>query len=104
MDFRLATMIIAETVQVDGEVVALILGILLVLALVCAAVVVVGCIAARRAGRGSSDAALLWGCIVVVEALVLIAAALETLSATVFIAAVIAVQVAFYVEGRQRRT
>ncbi len=63
-------MLIAESVQLDGGTVALILGLMLVAALIALAVVIGGMVAARRAGRGSSQARFVWLSLTAIEGLV----------------------------------
>jgi ABC-type uncharacterized transport system permease subunit len=97
-------MLIAETVQLDGGTVALILAVLLLLLLACVGVVVAGCIFARRAGRGSRNAMFGWAVIGTVELLI----ALDAVAAGLFKAALIpagalAMQAAFWAEARPRQ-
>lgn len=62
-------MILAETVSIDGGALLLILVVLLVLAALWCALMVLGCVWAVRAGRGSRRALTGWVIVSVLEVL-----------------------------------
>ena len=95
--------LIAESVQIDGRLLALFLAIFLILILVALTVAVGGCIAAFRGGRGSTTARDTFLAIAAVELAVAFFCAIGRgpLRLTAGLVAVVAVQAVFYGVGRQ---
>ena len=63
-------MLLAESVQIDGRLVALFLALMLIAALTALAVVIGGMVAAWRGGHGSSQARFVWLSCTALEGLV----------------------------------
>ncbi len=63
---------LAEAVSIDGGLLVVILIVLFVVAAAWCALVVVGCVCARRAGRGSRAALAVWAVVAVAQTLPLL--------------------------------
>jgi len=98
---------LAETVKLSGGEVLIILLVLLGMLAVVLAVVVLGCVWAWKAGRGSETAKVLWIVCASLEALALLSAAPSALFgrsfAAVFPAGALGAQLALYFGAKGRR-
>jgi hypothetical protein len=95
---------LAETIQFSGPEIAMILLILLGVILATGAIVVAGCIFARRAGKGSRQSLIAWGLIALVEIGFLVFAIIagDSAFAGLIAGGAIAVQAGLYVAGRTK--
>jgi hypothetical protein len=91
--------VLAETVQLDGRLIALFIAIFLVVCAAIAFVVIGGAVAAYRAGKGSRTAQVLWPFAVALEGLAVLAYR-NSSKWGVAAVAVIALQIALFFIGR----
>lgn len=92
---------LAEGPQISGEVMFLILAVMLAMVLAGIGMVVLGCIWAYRAGRGSPTSRVAFGVVAVVEALLFVMSLTEN-SVGYSLLVLLAVQGAFFLAGRRR--
>ena len=93
--------ILAETVSLDGGLLAILLAIFIAVVVLTIAAIVLGAIWARRAGRGSSLAAVGFGVVATAEAFLAVVGAMnQGLFMAVLFGAALALHVALYLSAR----